>query len=309
MSRYLLLLASVLAIAAIRPAAQPSSLFAFHSNPWLNLHHFARASARGGFPAPTQLSEEESRRWAAGIEAYKPYAARDLLLDDGMVDIKSALRGAEGKTSLDGITIDAGLTATLERLMPIYQKHWWPEHDRVNRAWIAAVQPLLERHGPALSQALTRTYDTMWPSNPIPVDLSVTAGPNGAYTTGPPTHVTMSSSAPSLQGLASLELLFHESSHSPVSDLFQRVRRAASDQNVSVPPQLWHAVLFYTAGELTTRELKAHGIAYTQYAGRDLYTNLCGAGCQEKLVEHWTPRLDGKRSVADSLSALVASLK
>jgi hypothetical protein len=27
---------------------------------------------------------------------------------------------AEGKTSLDGIEIDAGLKATLERLMPIY---------------------------------------------------------------------------------------------------------------------------------------------------------------------------------------------
>ena len=310
MSRCLLwLLASVLTIATMPQAAQPSALFAFHSNAWLNLHHFARASARGGFPAPTGLSEEESRQWAAGIEAYKPYAARDLLLDDGMVDIKTALRGAERGMSLDGIAIDAGLKATLERLLPIYQKHWWPEHDRANRAWIAAVQPLLDRHGTALSQAITRTYDTMWPSTPVPVDLCVTAGPNGAYTTGPPTHVTMSSSAPSLQGLAALEMLFHESSHSPVSDLFRRVRQAASDQNVLVPPQLWHAVLFYTAGELTTRELKAHGLAYTQYAGPDLYRNLCGAGCQEKLAEHWTPRLDGKRSVADALSALVASFK
>ena len=148
--------------------------------------------------------------------------------------------------------------------MPIYQRHWWPEHDRVNRVWIAAVQPLLERHGTALSQALTSTYGTTWPSNPVAVDLSVTAGPNGAYTTGPPIHVTISSSDPSLQGPAALETLFHESSHSPVSDLFQRVRQAASAQKVTVPPQLWHGVLFYTAGELTTRELKAHGIAYSQ---------------------------------------------
>lgn len=308
MSRCLfLLLASVVALATMRSAAQSNALFAFHSNAWLNLHHFARASARGG-PAPTGLSEEESRQWAAGVEFYKPYAARDLLRDDGMVDIKNALRGAEGKTSLDGIRIDAGLKA-LERLMPIYQKHWWPEHDRVNRAWIAAVQPLLARHGTALSQGLTRTYDTTWPSNPVPVDLSVTAGPNGAYTTDPPTHVTISSSEPSLQGLAALEMLFHESSHSAVSDLFQRVRQAASAQNVSVPPQLWHGVLFYTAGELTTRELRAHGIAYTQYAGQGLYTNLCGAGCREKIAEHWTPRLDRKRSIAESLSALVASFK
>jgi len=309
MSRWLLpLLASVVAIATMRPAAQSTALFSFHSSPWLNLHHFARASARGG-PAPAGLSDAESRQWAAGVEFYKPYAARDLLFDDGMVDVKHALRGAEGKASLDGIAIDAGLKDSLERLMPIYRKHMWPEHERLNRAWIAAVQPLLERHGTALSQAITRTYDSAWPSDPVPVDLSVTAGPNDAYTTGPPTHVTISSSAPSLQGLAALEILFHESSHSAVSNLFQRVRQAASEQKVSVPPQLWHAVLFYTAGELTTRELKAHGVAYTQYAGPGLYANLCGAGCREKIAEHWTPRLDGKRSIADCLSALVASFK
>ena len=312
MSRYLcLLVASMVAMAIVGPAAQSSpstTLFTFHSNPWLNLHHFARASARGG-PAPTGLSEEENRLWAAGVEFYKPYVPRDLLTDDGMVAIKTALRNAEGRISLDGIAIDAGLKAMLERLMPIYQKHWWPAHDRANRAWIVAVQPLLERHGAALGQAITRTYDTTWPNSPIPVDLSVTAGPVGAYTTGPPTNVTISSTDPGYQGLKALEMVFHESSHSRISDLFTRVSRAAAGQNVSVPPQLWHAVLFFTAGELTTRELKAHGIAYTEYANAGLYTNLCGAGCREKIAEHWTPRLDGKRTVAESLSALVASFK
>ena len=105
------------------------------------------------------------------------------------------------------------------------------------------------------------------------------------YTSGPPTHVTISSTDPAYQGLASLEMLFHESSHSPVSDLFQRVRHAASEQKVSVPPQLWHGVLSHTAGELTRRELEAHGIAYTPYARPGLYTNLCGAGCREKIAE------------------------
>jgi hypothetical protein len=308
MSRYLLLLLTcTIAIATIRPAAQSNALFAFHSNAWVNLHHFVRASARGG-PAPTGLSVEESRQWATGVAFYKPYAQRDLLSDE-MSEIKTALRGAEAQASLEGIAVDADLKATLEALMPIYRKHWWPEHDRVNRAWIAAVQPLLERHGAALSQALTRTYDTTWPSKPVPVDLSVIAGPVGAYTTGPPTHVTISSSDPGYRGLAALEMLFHESSHSPISDLFRRVGQAASEQKVAVPTQLWHGVLFYTAGELTTRELKAHGIAYVPYADEGLYTNLCGAGCREKIAEHWTSRLDGKQSVADSLSALVASFQ
>jgi hypothetical protein len=312
MSRVLIgLFASVLVLATIRPAAQTTAqttaLFTFHSNPWVNLHHFARASARGG-PAPTGLSEDDAKRWAAGIEFYKPFAARSLM-DDELVAIKEALRGAEGKTSLEGIAIDAGLKATLEGLMPIYRKHWWPEHDRGNRAWVAAVEPLLARHGAAISQAIARVYETSWPGSPIPVDLSVATGPNGAYTTGPPTLVTMGSTARGMQGLASLEMLFHESSHSSLSKLFQRVSAAASAQNVSVPPQLWHAVLFYTAGELTRRELDAHGIAYTEYADAQLYKNLCGDGCRAKIVEHWTLRLDGRRSVADSLSALVASFK
>jgi hypothetical protein len=307
MSRcFFVLMASAVAVVTMPAVAPPTALFAFHNNPWLNLHHFVRLCARGG-PAPAGLSKEESRQWAAGIEFYKPYAARDLLFDQGMVDIKTALRGAEDHTSLDGITIEAGLKATLERLMPIYQKHGWPEHERANRAWMAAAQPLLDRHGPALSQALARTYETTWPSSPIPVDLSVTAGPTGAYTTAP-THVTISSQERSNQGLAALEILFHESSHG-LSELFTRVQQAASEQKVSVPPGLWHAVLFYTAGELTTRELKAHGIDYVQYADSELYTTLCGAGCREKIVEHWTPHLDGKRSLQESLSALVASFK
>jgi hypothetical protein len=105
-----MVLAILIVVAAAFPSAQQTPLFSFHSNAWLNLHHYVRANARGG-PAPTGLSEDERTQWAAGVEFYKPYVPRDLLLDDGMVAIKYALRGAEGKTSLDGITIDAAQRA------------------------------------------------------------------------------------------------------------------------------------------------------------------------------------------------------
>ena len=291
-----------------KPAPEPLTHFAFYDNRWLNLHHLLRASARGG-PAPTGLSDEDGQTWAASVAFYKRYADRDLLFDDGMVEIKTALRGAVQKLTLDGIILDAGVKATLERLMPIYMKPWSAEYTHRNREWIAAARLLLERHETALAAALARTYETSWPREQIPVDVTMTAGPNGAYTTGPPTHVTISSSEPSLQGPAALEMLFHESSHSDLSNVFQRVQQAAAAQHVEVPPQLWHAVLFYTAGELTRRELAAHGMAYREYADERLYTNLCGAGCRAKIAEHWGPRLDSTRSVSDSLSALVASFK
>jgi hypothetical protein len=297
----------VVALASALPAAQPKPLFSFHSNAWLNLHHYIRANARGG-PAPTGLSEAERALWAAGVEFYKPYAARDLSFDQGMIQIKNALHGAEGKTSLDGVKIDPALRTMLERVMPVYQKRWWPEHDRINRAWIAAIQPVVDRHGAAIGQALTRVYDVAWPSTPMPVDLSLTAGASGAYGTGDAPHIMIASGDSGFRGYVGLEMLFHEASH-PLSGLFQKTSQAAAEQKVTIPPQLSHAVLFYTAGELTARELKARGIDYTPWANAAFYDNMCGAGCLDKMVRHWGPHLDGTRSSADALSALVAAFK
>jgi hypothetical protein len=265
-----------------------------------------RRGSKSGGADLAGLSDAERAQWVAGVEFYKPYAPRDLVRDDGMIAIKNALRAAEGKTSLDGIAIDAALKTTLERMMPVYQKRWWPEHDRANRAWIADMQPLVDRHGLALSQSLARVYDATWPRDPVPVDLTVTAGPDGAYGTSEPAHITISPST--FRGNTALEILFHESTHGIVP-LFQYVSEAARKQNVNVPPQLSHAVLFYTAGELTARELKARGIDYAPYANAAFYDNMCGAGCLAKMREHWTPHLDGKRSIPEALAALVAAFK
>jgi hypothetical protein len=300
------LLAILAAIVSAGPAAQqPTRLFTFHSNAWLNLHHYVRSNARGA-PGPGGLAGEDQKQWAAGVEFYKPYANRDVLRDDGMVAIASALRGAEGRSSLDGIAIEPALKSMLERLMPIYRTHGWPEHDRANREWIAAIVPLVDRHGTSISQSLTRTYGTTWPAEPMHVDLSVVAGPVGAFSVN--SHITISSSDPSYRGYAGLEMVFHEASHVFDDGLTQPLNRIAAEQKVAVPPQLWHAVLFYTAGELTTRELKANGIDYTQYAA-GLFDNLCGAGCRDKIAEHWTPHLVGQRSIPESLSALVTAFK
>jgi len=309
MSRqFAILLACAIAIAQGRPMAQTDALFSFHSNAWLNLHHILWSRGEGA-PLPADMPDAERTAWATGIEFYAPYSRRDLIFDDELIKIKEALRTAERNTSLDGLAIDSGVRTTLERLMPIYRKHWWPAHDRTNRDWIAASRPLIDRHGAALDQAISRAYDVTMPDNPVWVDVSVRAHPNGAYETGPVTHVMISSVDPSYRGYAALEMLFHERSHAWGSVLARAIFAAAREQAVTVPPQLPHAVLFYTAGELTARELKAHGIAYTHYAQRGIYTNMCGAGCQDKMAEHWTPHLEGRRSIVESLSALVASFK
>src|SRR5262245_29351336 len=133
-----LLFASAAAIvaAAVCPAAQPEALFEFHSNPWLNLHHILWARGEPAAP-PAGMTDADRSAWNEGIAFYAPYAKRDLLFDQELVKIKAALHGVETNTNLDGVGIDAGVKATLERLMPIYRRYWWPAHDRTNREWIA----------------------------------------------------------------------------------------------------------------------------------------------------------------------------
>jgi hypothetical protein len=299
---------ALLIMVAPASRAQHEPLFTFHSNAWLNLHHFVRSNARGG-PAPSGLAQEEGAQWAAGVELYKPYAARDVLRDDGMVAIARALRDADGRNNLDGISIDPALKSMLERLMPIYRRHGWPEHDRANREWISAVVPLVDSHGAAISRSITRAYGVAWPAEPVHVDLSVVAGPVGAFSVG--NHVTISSSDPSYRGYAGLEMVFHEASHGLglLDRLIRPLDAAAAEQNITLPPQLWHAVLFYTAGASTTRELNARGIEYSPYANATFYDNMCRAGCLEKIAEHWAPHLEGERSITDALSALAGAFK
>lgn len=301
------LLTMTLVSMTVRADAAAGALFSFHSNPWLNLHHFIRREAREARPKP-ELSQDERRIWNDSVAFYKPYAARDVTFDPGMGDIANALADAEQATSLADAAIDADLRATLERVRPIYRAHWWDEHDAANNAWTAAVQPLIETHGAALRDAIGRVYDTRWPDQPIRVDVSVVAGQFGAFATINPTHITISSMDPSYRGARALEMVFHEASHG-FSALSEGVREAAARQHVEVPPRLWHAVLFYTAGELTRRELQAHGIAYQEYATPEIYASLCGDDCRARIVRYWTPRLDGRQSMADALDALVASYR
>jgi hypothetical protein len=307
-ARPALLLACAAAIvgAVARSVAEADALFEFHSNPWLNLHHILWARGERAAP-PADMPDAERSAWNEGIAFYAPYAKRNLLFDEELLKIKEALRTVETNTSLDGVAIDAGVKATLERLMPIYRKHWWPAHDRTNREWIGAARKLVDRHGAALNAAIARAYNVT-PDNPVWVDVAVYANPAGAYTTRP-THVMISATDPSYGGYAALEMLFHERSHAWGRRLFDGVTEAATAQGVKIPPQLSHAILFYTAGELTARELKQHGVAYKHYAEGGLYDRLCGTSCDDKLAAHWGPFLDGKRTRAEAFSALVASFK
>jgi len=216
------------------------------------------------------------------------YAAKDLLFSTELIQLKDQLGDFEDCDELSGRKrkfCDAGLpaklTQVLEAAAPVYRAHLWPEHDRANRRWIMRVAPLVREQGVGLSERLADVYQTRWPREKIRVDLAGYANWSGAYTTADPLRVTISSLDSRNQGAAALEVLFHEGSHGIAEPVQAAIIRECRQRDKAIPRDLWHALVFYTTGEVLRPVLGSSGAAagdqdgtvpgggYTPYALRE----------------------------------------
>jgi hypothetical protein len=341
----------------------PLPVFEFHSGFWTNLHHFLYQQARlekaadralqtpGGSssvepPAGIDgLSSSERAAWSSAIAFYaRNVADKDLLFNGDLVNYKNQLAELETCADLTGRSrpqCDAGIPAefarALEAAASVYRARWWPEHDRVNRSWIAAMSPLVQQMGVDMARDLAVVYQANWPPKKIRVDVTSYAGWAGAYTTLDPVDVTVSSTDPRNQGLSGFEILFHEASHVLAEFVRDAIVRECRDRGKPIPRDLWHALLFYTTGEIVKRALSRHEVTvsgsslategthtatgqepqrkikpaptlYTPYAFREgLYTR--GWGDYLKLLEKfWQPYLDGKVEFDVAIARMTSAL-
>src|SRR5581483_825696 len=168
------LLSAMSAAAQTRSEREPVAEVAnirFYSNELLNLHHTLYAAAWAGrskvegrvlaqelpHPLTAPFTPEERITWDQAVHYYDGQIAdRDPLNGRGMERIKEAL--VSGR--LDDPAIDKELRATLEAAQPVFHKYFWPEQDRVNRAWIAAITELVKAIAPEVIPRLEETYDS-----------------------------------------------------------------------------------------------------------------------------------------------------
>jgi hypothetical protein len=321
----------------------PLPVFELHSGFWINLHHTlydearqrsshsARSGATSNPPlqvspeAKTKLTALEQRAWDDAVSYYAAnYADKDLLFSTELILLKNQLGDFEECDELSGSrkkTCDAGLPSNLTKMLeaaaPIYRAHQWPAHDRANRAWIRRVAPLVREQGVGLSQRLADIYQTRWPAEKIRVDVTAFANWAGAYTTLDPLRVTISSTDPRNQGSAALEVLFHEASHGIAEPVQQAIIRECRQREKPIPRDLWHALIFYTTGEVIkpvmTTESDAAGSStssseYTPDAKRE---GLYARGWEnylKLLTRYWQPYLDGHATFSDAIARMVSAL-
>jgi hypothetical protein len=318
----------------IDSAYGPLPVFELHSGFWMNLHHTLyqqarqqreKQNGRQNAAPSSRLSDAEQREWDAAVAYYAAnFANKDLLFSTELILLKNQLGDFEDCDELSGAqkkTCDAGLPAKITQVLdsaaPAYRNHWWPEHDRANRKWIAGVAPLVRSRGLELAERLAEIYQTKWPVEKIRVDVSPYANLAGAYTTLEPLRVTISSTDPRNQGSAALEVLFHEASHGIAEPVEGAIARECRQRDKPIPRDLWHALIFYTTGEVIRPVMTSPGAgaqggapsgAYTPYAVRQgLYTRGWDAYLK-LLTTFWQPYLDGKSTFDDAIARMVSAL-
>jgi hypothetical protein len=359
-------LAPSLVSAQVEPRFGPLPVFEFHSGFWVNLHHELYFEARERLNRPaspnrssaaanqgkvrsmqdltSSLTPAEQAVWENAIKYYiVNYAGKDLLFNLDLILLKNQLGDFEECDELAGIrkkTCDAGLPGNIAQVLdaaaPVYRAHLWADQDRANRRWVTRVSPLVEEQGAGISQRLADIYQAKWPDYKIRVDVTAHANWAGAYTTLDPLRVTISSTDAANQGDAALEVLFHEASHGIAEPVQNAIARECRQRDKPIPRDLWHALIFYTTGEVLKPLLGSAAKGPTEHRGSDsAHPDRPAPAAAEKdkdkdqyipyavreglyergwnnylevLTRFWQPYLDGSATFDDAIARMVSSL-
>ena len=295
--------------------------FEFHGSFWTDLHHFLYVVARGRLKTPDAareavveapeelekagLSASERAAMDSAIAVYmKSFARRDLVFDDGAAAQTAAIARLESRPAAAGAEgVDPELTSALDLAAPLWRKAFWPRHSRRHRAWLDEVLPILAKHSDAMVRGIENAYGVRWPPEPLRVDLVAYANWAGAYTnaTRPP-RTTMSTTDPTYGGAGSLEMLFHEASHTFDQIIMKLLADEGRRQERRIPRRLSHALVFDTAGELAAARIPG----YVPAGEKGLYRK--GEWFREPLTRIWHPHIAGRVPLAVAVRDLVAEV-
>jgi hypothetical protein len=320
-------LAALSLLAACVTCAQPSPgapetsagkpLFTFRATVWMNLHHFlyvlgraqnaTRDSQRHAVskaPADARLidsaSVKEREAWNRALAYYQTnVSAMDAVFDHDLISVTNALAAAGDAPTLAGVDIPPALRAVLEEAAPVYRKLWWERHADSDRVRIQEIEMLLARYGRPISDIITRAYRMQWPGEGLTVQMCAYANWAGAYSTAG-RLIVVSSTDDGVTGSQGLETIFHEAMHQWDDAMIPRLREIGERLHVDYPHDLFHSLIFYTAGYATARVVPGH----KPYADALWARGLPG---HAELDRYWLPYLRGEGDQQTALNSLVAA--
>jgi hypothetical protein len=286
--------------------------FVLQSNAWVNLHQRLLYEAQFGPVPESPFRGAGQAQWTRAVDAYRAhFGKRNPIFDAELTGLDDALAHVDGWI-LPGSLPDAPARILWEA-MPLYRAQQWPQDDRANRAWIGQVRPLLQSAGEELAAAHARVYAVAFPRY-VFVDVTATAWEFGSYAVGDGAnvHAVIASTVAGNQGHAALEMVMHEASHAIVDadtgTIGGDIARISRELRMRAPHNLWHALLFYTSGELTARALAKRGVDHYRPVITDLYAGPF-RGFRAPLETHWQAYLDGRLTREEAIRRILVEMR
>ena len=313
-----------LAVAAALGARQPvhaTPHFAFYSDFQTNLNdalvaaglarkrHESELFQKGDEAACfAKLSAQERAAWDAAVAYYQTAVSPSAWNAREQYLIRMQLAGFPGEIKTEDderlVTIARHLR---EAAAPAYEACRWKAQDAANRRWVDALASRLATDEQKIAARVTRLYGKEWSELPIPVDVVQVVNWAGANSIIDPPHLLV---AVENEGLTGLEVVFHEASHILMArgDPVQKaLADAAAAQGRPLPPDLWHAVLFFTTGESVRAVLHEDGIEYTPML-EALYARGSWSEDRAAIEDAWRPYVEGKRDLTKAAASLLAEI-
>jgi len=300
---------------------KPRQIFEFHTTASMNLHHFLYWKAfphsrETGMVAdwPESLSETDRQVITEAVAYYtKTFKDQDLLFGEALSKIKRQLTEHDGGASFAGLGLESEHAKVLERALLIYRWNLWPAHRVANQQWISETSHAVRKSGSQMVERLEAIYGDEFPPTPIRVDVVVEGHWAGAFTTINPMHVVVVGTRPDYQEKGGLEMIFHEASHGMVGPrhgtVISKLSAAFEERDERSPRGLWHALLFYTTGEVAKQLfVKAGQGPYEPYAHKNgLFEGPWGAFLPA-LENDWQAAIDGEVTMDEAVEKIVARL-
>lgn len=298
-----------------RGELESESRFDFRDGAWLSLHHILHELGKKADPsqwrAPgieeieaTRLDANEAPTWSAAVEAYGVLATKDPVFDGQLAQLHIALAERGSLPDLGNVAMPGDLGRHLTATMPIYRRHWESRHAQASLQWLSGVRPILNRHEDDMTVDLGRWLHASWPTEATRTQLCPYTNWAGAYSTLGPTRLYVGTLDQRNQGASGVEVLFHEAAHALIRPVRDAIGAAADAQN-KIVRDLWHVVLFVTAGEVVRRRIPG----YQPYGARlGLYDKGRWQQYNAVVARHWQPYLDGSLDFDAAITRMVGAL-
>ncbi len=248
----------------------------FHSNYWLNFHHFFYEHASRQQLAKLQeddlgyvnardaeiieaLTVEDKALYKQIIEFYRTEVVERPLIRSG--NLLHWLQFQPPARVVTDTTFGASFTGILNAGKDLYSQHFWQRHDELNKSLLNSYLDIIDSTEGSVISRMTQLSGAEW-NGVVRVDISTYGNWAGAYSPADD-NIVVSTIDPFMHSTLFVEFVFHESSHllfGIKSPFRVALYHASQKMEKDYPRQLWHASMFYLSGLATYYALKNIGI-------------------------------------------------